>query len=413
MLISVLPLTACGGEAELQPVVARHPAPAGNWQFTLATRSDNSFPGGVQGGFLFAESGALTGGVTYSVSFRSTGRRPPLSATADQARSPDRSAARAYTRSWLRVLRLSHLTGNPQRRRLDDGQALTHDRWQRVRNRADWVEMERTLRTTLKRTSRAAFTARSNPALKNQDFPVTGILAQGDNIGASNATVTGTLTSKTTMLDDSIGQWPDQRQLGHPPDDCVQRIERRPDWRAARCIQSVACERCPEQQRGGAILQGANGYGVTTKACPGGTLDGDIGNVCLALGRYHQLYQPILLTPAILIFPVQQIGSAPTTQTITVTNNDPSGITLSGLTLSFNPQSGSTSLFGLSDFNGLQISPSRTTAQSPRDRPSPSIRSRAAPSPFRSHRSRVVRGCRRPHSEASLHLFVRIPWSHR
>src|SRR4029077_10542616 len=33
-----------------------------------------------------------------------------------------------------------------------------------------------------------------DPLLRDQDFPVSGSLTQGDNIGASNATVTGTLT---------------------------------------------------------------------------------------------------------------------------------------------------------------------------------------------------------------------------
>jgi hypothetical protein len=33
-----------------------------------------------------------------------------------------------------------------------------------------------------------------DPVLRDQDFPVTGSLTQGANIGASNATVTGTLT---------------------------------------------------------------------------------------------------------------------------------------------------------------------------------------------------------------------------
>ena len=33
-----------------------------------------------------------------------------------------------------------------------------------------------------------------NSGLVNQDFPVTGSLTQGPNIGASNATITGTLS---------------------------------------------------------------------------------------------------------------------------------------------------------------------------------------------------------------------------
>jgi hypothetical protein len=103
----------------------------------------------------------------------------------------------------------------------------------------------------------------------------------------------------------------------------------------------------------GLILTGNNGYAVSSKPCPGSNTPGDSGNVCLALGNSTACTQPILMSPASLTFPPQLLGST-TSQTITLTNNDPSGAAISGLTLDFNPQSGdSTVFFTFSDFNGL------------------------------------------------------------
>ncbi len=71
------------------------------------------------------------------------------------------------------------------------------------------------------------------------------------------------------------------------------------------------------------------GYVVITNSCPAG----DSGNLCLALGGSKACNQPITLTPFSLSFPPQLLGSAPTTQTITLTNNSSSA--LSGLKLLF------------------------------------------------------------------------------
>src|ERR1700693_3393088 len=40
---------------------------SGNWQFTVASPSDQSFIGGLQGGFLVQKNGAVTGAAVYSV----------------------------------------------------------------------------------------------------------------------------------------------------------------------------------------------------------------------------------------------------------------------------------------------------------------------------------------------------------
>ena len=68
-LAGLIVLSACGGSNVSQSQSTG--TLAGNWQFTMTAPSDNSFQGGMQGGFLLQSKGSVTGGVTYSVSLPS------------------------------------------------------------------------------------------------------------------------------------------------------------------------------------------------------------------------------------------------------------------------------------------------------------------------------------------------------
>jgi hypothetical protein len=194
-------------------------------------------------------------------------------------------------------------------------------------------------------------------AFQNQDFPVSGILTQGPNIGASNATVTGTLSfqgypclstayvngqisGNSAVLQIFATNGLDVGQIGAPV--------------GFSNISPVIFQ--SSASGGGYLLYGTSGYGLSTKTCPGGNAPGDQGNVCLALGNATGCTEPILLSPASLTFPAQDVGSSPTAQTVTLTNNDPSGSPLTGLTLGFVYLPSGNSPFysnGYSDFNGL------------------------------------------------------------
>ena len=67
LLAALAVLSACGGSSS--PSQSAGPGSlAGNWQFAMTSPSDNSFQGGIQGGFLLQSTGNVTGAVTYSVS---------------------------------------------------------------------------------------------------------------------------------------------------------------------------------------------------------------------------------------------------------------------------------------------------------------------------------------------------------
>ncbi|HVO59628.1 MAG TPA: choice-of-anchor D domain-containing protein [Terriglobales bacterium] len=195
----------------------------------------------------------------------------------------------------------------------------------------------------------------------NQDFPFTGTLTQSPNIGASNATITGTLSfpsgypcvgkvasvngqisGSSVLLQVIAGNGSNVGQIGAAIIN-------------AQSLDAIPAPAAFQSSQGGWVLTGFRAYGISSKQCPGANTPGDYGNICLALGNSTACTQPVLLSPAALTFPPQVLGSPAISQTITLSNHDPSGASLSGLTLAFNPQSGlpmQNQFQGQSDFSG-------------------------------------------------------------
>ena len=202
----------------------------------------------------------------------------------------------------------------------------------------------------------------SPSGLYNQAYAVTGSLTQGENIGASSATVTGTLSfldpttglsdypcipsgnvsvngqiSGNTVILQLIGiDGSNSGQIGIPASQA-----------GLNGLQPVTFE--PSASNGSYILHSVGlGYLVNTKACPS-PLSEDTGYLCLALNGSTPCQLPITLTPALLTFPpqllvacatqgstsdcAQIIQGSPATQTITLTNN--ANQELDGLKLNF------------------------------------------------------------------------------
>ena len=352
LLASLVALSGCGGGSGQSQSTG---SLAGNWQFAMTTPADNSFLGGVQGGFLLQNNGAVSGGVTYSISL------PPQQQGGASSLCSSGSASVTGTVTGQNVtltivagVQTFNLTGTLSAGGTTMAGTYASTDGAGCGTAQTALQWTATAVPPLSGAIQGNFHSSLNPALRNQDFAVSGTLTQGDNIGASNATVTGTLNFNgypclaTASVNGQISGRSVILQIIASNGLNVGQI-------GATSGLSNPSPVIFESAAGGtgSILHGANGYGVTTKSCPGGTLDGDIGNVCLALGNSTSCTQPILLTPASLVFPLQQVGSAPTTQTITLTNTDPASTTLSSLSLSFNPQAGNTSLFGPSDFDGL------------------------------------------------------------
>jgi hypothetical protein len=357
LLAMLIGLSACGGGNSSNSQIAGQLA--GNWQFTMTPPTDNSFVGGIQGGFLLQNNnGTLTGEVTYAISL------PPSSSTSPPTLCNSGAAAVTGTVNGQTVT-LTVVT-SPQTFTLSGTLSTSGTTIVGTYNSTDgkgcgtaqialpWTAI---LVPPLTGTVQGFFHSVLNPALKNQVFPVTGTLTQGENIGASNATVTGTLNfqnypclssalvngqvSGSSVILQIIGSnGLNAGQIGAPASTTSNPLP-------VTVLSSAA----------GAVLQGTNGYGVSSSSCPAGTAPGDIGDVCLGVGNTTSCTQPILLSPSPLTFPAQQVGSLATTQTVALTNNNITTNPLTGLTLSLtsiNPAPGITSPFSLpSDFDGL------------------------------------------------------------
>jgi hypothetical protein len=177
----------------------------------------------------------------------------------------------------------------------------------------------------------------SGDPASSQEYTVAGILKQGPNTGANNATITGTLNfpgypcldtaSVTGQISGSsvILQLVGQNGLivgqigsavGSPPSATTNG--------GSAIFQSSTA--------GAYVVQGSGGYSVSTKACPsGGSAPEDSGYICLALGNSTACAQPLLITPALLTFSAQAVGSLATSQTVKLTNTGVSGATLNNL----------------------------------------------------------------------------------
>jgi hypothetical protein len=354
-------LTGCGGGGSTSSNIAQTITPlSGNWQFTVANPADLSFTGGLQGGFLLQKDGVLTGSAVYSVSSAagicSSGSAPINGTIAGQNITLTAVAGnQSFTFTGMLNTTRNTIVGTYGS---TAGTAADGSACGTVQTGLQWSA---SLVPQLTGTLQGSFHSTSGP-LSNQDFPVSLTLTQGENIGASNAGLSGLLSfvDPTTLLSDypcfdtasvtgqisgntvtlqiiglngaSVGQ------IGGPP--------------LGTGLNPVTYD----STQFGYIMHSAagTGYIVQSKTCPGGgslASPGDSGNLCLAMSTAPKAcQQPIALSPAFLTFPPQMIGATPTSQTITLANNSPQGSTVNGLQLQFDPGSG---FFGSSDFDGL------------------------------------------------------------
>jgi len=352
LLVSLMVVSGCAGNSSNQSQSSG--ALAGNWQFTMAPPSDNSFQGGLQGGFLLQNKGTVTGAVVYAILLPVQGSSPTL-CNSGSAPITGTVSSQNVTLTAIVGTQSFSLSGTLSADNSTMMGTYTSTDGQGCGTAQSGLQWSATLVPSLTGAIQGNFHSVQDPSLRNQDFAVTGNLSQGQNIGASNATVTGTLNFQgypcmtTASVNGQISGNTVILQIIAPNGLNVGQI-----GAPASSLKPYPAPVTVLSSAGGLVLQGTNGYGITTGACPGGTLDGDGGNVCVAVGNTTSCTQPITLSPASITFPAQQVGSVPTTQTITLTNTAPAAIPLTGLSLSFNPQSGNTSQFpGLSDFDGL------------------------------------------------------------
>jgi len=362
-------LSSCGGGGRSNLV--QDLSLAGNWQFSMAPPSDGSFLGGLQGGFLLQNGGAVTGATNYAVSL--TNLLVPCNSGTAQVTGT--LSGQAVTLSAVAGTQTFALTGTLS---LDGlSMAGTYDSTQgtapdgticgTAQTNLQWSA---SLVPPLTGSIQGDFQSSDSAAgLAEQVFLVTGALNQATNTGASTAAVSGNLTflnqannksdypcfatasvtgqisGNTTTLQLAGGDGTEWGFIGEPVGSL-----------GGTGVNPVTLDTV----NGGYVLRGAGpSYLVATAACPGSlestSTAGDFGNVCLALNGSSACQQPISLVPAALTFSSQTLQAPATTQPITLTNatND----TLGGLSLSLTNNSGALN-FTETDNCGVNGAPS-------------------------------------------------------
>ena len=353
-------LSGCGGSSRAQPPAAL----SGNWQFTVANPSDQSFQGGLQGGFLLQSAGSVTGGAVYSVSLPAQGGGNPTICNSGSAPITGTVSGQNVTLTAVAGSQTFTFTGTLS----VDGSTMVGTYTSTAGTATDGTACG-TAQTGLQ-WSAASIPPLTGPiqgnfhstggsaGLGNQDFALTGLLTQGPNIGASNATVTGTLNFQDPVT--LLGNYPcftgatvNGQISGNSVILQIIGVDGSNLGQIGGSAGSGLGTVSYDSTKNGYVLHSLVGtaYAVNSPACPGVSLAnaGDAGNICLSTST-KACQQPITLSPSALTFPAQLLGSPPTTQTITLTNNAPSASTLNGLQLQWSVADGP--FGGPSDFSG-------------------------------------------------------------
>jgi hypothetical protein len=369
LIIGLLTLSSCGGNNSGS---AQGAALAGNWQFVITNTADLTTNSGLQGGFLLQNGNSLSGSIVYSnVLLNSqtpcnSGAAPITGTITGQTVNLTAAAGtQTYTFTGTLDSNSSTISGTytatPGPGINVFGTTVPCGVGTGTGTTLQWTA---TLVPSLNGSITGSFHSTTGASFGNGDFPVTGTLTQGQNIGASSATVVGTLSfiDPSTLASDypcismaSInGQISGNNvilqiigtsgttigQIGGTPGSGVNTVTLNSAGANTSVLQSAV----------------SPGYAVMSPSCPGTALTnpGDAGSLCLALNNTTACQEPITLTPATLSFPPQLLGTNSATQTVTLSNTSSSNAALDGLTLQFQLASIDPNFSGYSAFSGLQ-----------------------------------------------------------
>jgi hypothetical protein len=364
LLAYTIMLSACGGSSDSS--TSQTSPLSGNWQFTM-TSPDPNYPTGtqygLQGGFLVGSNGTVSGQALYSVAFDQLVNGLPVVCDGGSATLSGTVNGQTVTLTVVAGMETFQLTGTLS----SNGSSIQNGQF--TTTGGAMVNGQLCGAPTASGTP-GVWSAISVPpltgsvtgtfhsvALENQEFSVTGSLLQGNNIGASSATVTGNLSflNTTTLLTNYScfsngavnvsgtisGNTVILQLIGTDGSEDGQ-IGVSAAGQAGSQLSPVTFD--PVAPTGTYVLHSTGmGYQVTTKSCT------DLGYICLALNNASPCQQPITLSPSPLLFSPQllvcttaicqsdELGS-PTSQTITLTNNQSAGAApLTNLSLQFLP----------------------------------------------------------------------------
>src|SRR5258706_10047756 len=183
LLAGLIILSACGGGSGSFSRSQSSGSLAGNWQFTMSAPSDNSFQGGMQGGFLLQSNSSVTGSVTYSISLPSQqqGGTPTLcnSGSAPVTGSLNGQNVTLTAKAGTQTFTLTGTLSSNGSTMMGTYASTDGNGCGTAQTGLQWSA---TAVPPLTGPIQGNFHSSLNPALRDQDFPVTGVLTQGENI---------------------------------------------------------------------------------------------------------------------------------------------------------------------------------------------------------------------------------------
>jgi len=375
ILAIALTILGCGGGSS-NPATNNSPI-AGNWQFTLTppTGTPPPFSGDpsasspssvLQGGFLVVQNGSITGQAVFSIWVTSQAGSLTECNSGTATITGTVGTQTVNLTATVGTLASDGVTPANQTFTLSGGQLSSDNSTiqggtysstagyyvpQGSTSAAPCGDAQTGLNwsaalvPSITGTFQGFFHSTHGGSLGGQVFPVTGSLNQGTNIGASSATVTGSLVftgysclSKATVNGEISGNTVvlqifnsssglDAGQIGGLNN-------------GAGITYPVTFNNTSNGYTLQNSLPGSTvAYALATSSCPlppGGVLgaseNGDAGNICLGFGTGNQTTgalpctEPITLSPGSVTFPAQPLASeSRTRQTLTLANIQPAG----------------------------------------------------------------------------------------
>ncbi|MGA7078309.1 MAG: hypothetical protein WBQ43_03865 [Terriglobales bacterium] len=331
---------------------------SGNWQFTMAPPNDGSFLGGLQGGFLLQSGNSVKGGASYAVSL--PGLLIPCNI--GNATVTGSSTAIGNETQWTITAVAGSQTFTLTGMESFDGSTIAGTYDSTAGTAGDGapcgtaqtgLQWSAVLVPPLTGNILGSFHSTGGAAgLTNQDFLVSGALTQAPNTGASNATVSGTLSFAepgtntsdypclaTASVYGQISGSAVNLEIVGSDQSIIGEIGEPAGSNGVTGLNPVTFD----SALGGYILHSVGpSYLVATNSCLGSITNtstaGDYGDICLSVGipsgSANACQEPITLVPATvtLTYPPPPPATI-STQTVTLANS--SGGALSGLTLAF------------------------------------------------------------------------------
>jgi hypothetical protein len=326
-------LMLCGCSNHIPDVPQFGPQLSGNWQFTVANPPDQSFVGGLQGGFLVQNNNSVTGNIAFSISAGSS--------LCNSGSAPITGMISGQNVTFTAIVGAQTFTFTGSVSTDNSSMVGTYSSTAGTAcgTAQRGLPWSANVVPPLVGAIQGSFhSTGGNSGLMNQQFAVTGLISQAENNGDSSAVVTGTLIFDVD---------PVSLLSVYPCIDTVT-VSGRISGNAVT-LQMIASDGSNVGQIGGILprqpvtfdrFRGGNvlhdiagmGYAFNTQTCPGASLvqAGDFGNICLGVATSTACSQPMSLSPAALVFPPQAPG-ATSALPIYVQNNTQS--TLSGITV--------------------------------------------------------------------------------